>query len=53
MGIILKCYRDFAERITIAEKAETKSTSYDIVKKYVENTIGKFTKNDELIASQV
>ena len=50
LGIILGCYRDFEERITIAEKAGTKSTSYDIVKKYVENTVGKFTKNDALIA---
>ena len=33
VGIILKSYRDFEERITIAEKAGTKSTSYDIVKK--------------------
>ncbi|MDO5440481.1 MAG: Fic family protein [Erysipelotrichaceae bacterium] len=50
LGIILGCYRDFEERITIVEKAGTKSTSYDIVKKYVENTVGKFTKNDALIA---
>ena len=38
LGIILGCYRDFEERITIAEKAGTKSTSYEIVKKYVERT---------------
>ena len=50
LGIIIGCYRDFEDRITIVKKAGLKSTSYDIVKVYVESTIGKFTKNDVLIA---
>ena len=50
LGVILKCYRDLDERITIVDKTGTKHTSYDIVKAYVSNTIGKFTKKDALIA---
>lgn len=50
LGVILKCYRDLDERITIVDKAGIKHTSYDIVKAYVTNTIGKFTKKDALIA---
>lgn len=50
LGIVLGCYRDFENRVIIEEKAGTRMTSYEIVKKYAENTIGKFTKNDALIA---
>jgi len=50
LGIMLGCYRNFEDRITIVEKAGLKSTSYDVVKTYVENTTGKFTKNDALMA---
>ena len=50
LGVILKCYRDFDERITIVDKTGAKYTSYDIVKAYATNTIGKFTKKDALIA---
>lgn len=48
LGIILKCYEDFESRVTIVEKAGLKSTAYDIVKAYVNETIGKFTKQDVL-----
>lgn len=48
LGIILACYREFESRITMAEKAGAKSTSYDIVKEYAVNVIGTFTKQDAL-----
>ena len=50
LGVILSCYREFESRITIAEKAGRKSTAYDIVKTYTESTLGKFSKQDALIA---
>ena len=43
LGTILASYRDFEERVTIAEG---KVTAVDLVRKAVGNTIGKFTKND-------
>ncbi|MBQ5420471.1 MAG: Fic family protein, partial [Selenomonas sp.] len=46
LGVILACYRDFENRITIAESAGSKSTAYDIVKVYVQQKLGKFTKQD-------
>lgn len=50
LGVILSCYREFESRITMTEKAGVKSTSYDIVKKYVVNKIGIFTKQETLVA---
>ena len=50
LGVILSCYREFESRITIAAKAGRKSTAYDIVKTYTESTLGKFSKQDALIA---
>ena len=50
LGIILSCYREFESRITITAKAGRKSTAYDIVKTYTESTLGKFSKQDTLIA---
>lgn len=50
LGVILSCYREFESRITIAAKAGRKSTAYDIVKTYAESTLGKFSKQDALIA---
>lgn len=50
LGIILSCYREFESRITVAAKTGRKSTAYDIVKTYTESTIGKFSKQDALIA---
>ncbi len=49
LGVILSCYREFENRIIITEKSGSKSTAYDIVKNYVLNTIGTFTKQDALI----
>ena len=48
LGIILSCYRDFENRVCVAWSTGAKSTSYDIVKKYIETKIGTFTKQDAL-----
>ena len=48
LGIILKCYREFEERLIISEKNGKRSNSYDIVKTYVNSTIGTFTKRDAM-----
>lgn len=48
LGIILKCYREFEERLTISEKSGVRSTSYDVVKTYAISTIGTFTKRDAM-----
>lgn len=50
LGIILKCYRDFEDRVMLEEKTGVRSTSLDIVRKYAEGTIGTFTKRDAMIA---
>lgn len=50
LGVILSCYREFEKRVGIAWDAGAKSTSYDIVKNYVERKIGTFTKRDALAA---
>lgn len=46
LGILLKCYREFEERLTLSEKNGKRSTVYDIVKNYAMNTLGTFTKKD-------
>lgn len=60
LGIILACYRDFEERVTIigettvvsttktGQRRSTvvKSSAYDIVKAAVDSKIGKFTKKE-------
>ena len=48
LGIILKCYREFEERLIISEKSGKRSSSCDIVKTYVNGTIGTFTKRDAM-----
>jgi Fic family protein len=50
LGIILSCYREFESRISLAAKAGKKSSSYDIVKSFTENTLGKFSKQDALLS---
>lgn len=49
LAIILSCYKEFENRITIAEKSGIKSTSYDIVKSCAKQKIGYFTKNEILM----
>ena len=48
LGIILSCYREFDNRVKVARDSGTRSTSYDIVKIYVEERIGKFSKQEVL-----
>ena len=48
LGVILACYRDFERRITISAAVGQKSTAYDIVKFYIDNKLGTFTKQDVL-----
>lgn len=50
LGIILKCYRDLEDRILIAEKSGSRSTSLDIVREYVRRKTGTFTKAEALAA---
>ncbi len=49
LGVVLSCYREFEKRVSIVHKLGTKSTSYDIVKAYVTEQIGRFSKQDVLI----
>ena len=50
LGTILAAYRDFEERVTLAEG---KTSAIDLVRNAVNNTIGKFTKSNimELVPS--
>lgn len=48
LGIILKCYREFENRVTISENSGKKNTAYDIVRIYAQSTIGTFTKKDAM-----
>ena len=50
LGIILYCYREFENRLTIVHEAGARSTSYDIVKANVCEKIGKFSKQDVLVS---
>ncbi len=48
LGVILSCYREFEKRVKIVNDSGTKSTSYDIVKAYALDKIGKFSKQEVL-----
>lgn len=50
LGIILYCYREFENRVGIVNRAGIRSTSYDIVKAYASEKIGKFSKQDVLVS---
>ncbi|MBR0090789.1 MAG: Fic family protein [Lachnospiraceae bacterium] len=43
---ILACYTEFEERVGLMTERGNGSTAYDIVKKYIEEKIGKFTGAD-------
>lgn len=43
LQVVLACYTDFEERVGIMADFGKSSTSYDIVKRYVEKKVGKFT----------
>lgn len=46
LQVLLACYAEFEERVGLMAERGDKSTAYDIVKKYTEETIGKFTGAD-------
>lgn len=48
LQVILACYTEFEERIGLMNDAGKGSTAYDIVKRYTEQKIGKFTGADVL-----
>ena len=50
LTVILACYTRFEERVgTISGNGNTTSSAYDIVKKYTEEKIGKFTGADVVV----
>lgn len=50
LAIILSCYRELESRMRLSGQIGKKSTAYDIVKMYVQGTLGKFSKQDALEA---
>ena len=46
LTVILACYTEFEDRVGLVNKTGTFSSAYDIVKKYVEDKVGKFTGAD-------
>ena len=49
LSILLSCYKEFEARVSIAYASGAKSTSYDIVKAYTSERIGKFSKQEVLM----
>ena len=49
LQMILACYMEFEERVGVMEDTGVKSSSYDIVKAYADNKLGKFTPADVLV----
>lgn len=43
LTVILACYTEFEDRVGLMEISGKPSTAYDVVKKYVEEKVGKFT----------
>ena len=48
LEVILACYVEFEERVGMMVKNGNRSNAYDIVRKYVEGKIGRFTGADVL-----
>jgi hypothetical protein len=46
LQVILACYIEFEERVGLLTESGNGSTAYDIVKKYTEEKLGKFTGAD-------
>lgn len=46
LQVILACYTEFEDRVGLLSEGSAGSTSYDIVRQYVETKIGKFTGSD-------
>lgn len=43
LEVILACYTEFEERVGMMSESENRSNAYDIVRKYTEEKIGRFT----------
>lgn len=43
LSVILACYTEFEDRVGLMAGAGASSTAYDVVKRYVEEKVGKFT----------
>jgi Fic family protein len=48
LQVILACYTEFEDRVGVMTESGSGSTSYDVVKKFTEDRIGKFTGADVL-----
>ena len=48
LQVVLASYLEFEERVGVMDDTGVKSSSYDVVKAYVETKIGKFTPADVL-----
>ena len=46
--MVLACYKEFEERVGVMDDTGVKSSAYDIVKTFVDKTLGKFTAADVL-----
>ena len=46
LEVILACYTDFEDRVGLLTQDSQVSTAYDIVKRYTEEVIGRFTSAD-------
>ncbi len=46
LQVLLACYTEFEERVGVMAEGKKGSTAYDVVKKYTEEKIGKFTGAD-------
>ena len=43
LQVVLACYTEFEDRVGLMTERDFGSTAYDIVKRYTEEKIGKFT----------
>ena len=48
LAVILACYTEFEDRVGMMDAKGSSSSAYDVVKKYAEEKIGKFTGADVL-----
>lgn len=50
LTVILACYTEFEDRVGMLDKSGIRSSAYEVVKKYAEEKVGKFT-GAEVVAS--
>lgn len=43
---ILSCYTEFEDRVGMMDEAGVRSSAYDVVKRYVDQSVGKITSSD-------